>query len=90
MGRKKRVREEGSEDDAWLYGEELLPDMSKNCSGPLWSDMPQMTPLCVHVSLPPHKESRQQQIYKLRLRCRAMSSEIDLALCHYYQRHPLK
>ena len=34
MGRKKRVREEGSEDDAWLYGEEPLPDMSKKPRAP--------------------------------------------------------
>ena len=41
MGRKKRVREEGSEDDAWLYGEEPLPDMSKKPGAPRNEAQPQ-------------------------------------------------
>ena len=41
MGRKKRVREEGSEDDAWLYGEEPLPDMSKKPRAPRNEAQPQ-------------------------------------------------
>ena len=35
------MREEGSEDDAWLYGEEPLPDMSKKPRAPRNEAQPQ-------------------------------------------------
>ena len=41
MGRKQRVRDEGSEDDAWLYDEEPLPDMSKKPRAPRNEAQPQ-------------------------------------------------